>query len=142
MRSRLRKLENSGGIGAAVVLLLGLAFCFGMYWWQLRYEYALRDPVANLYLVIPFAGLAVMVAAGMGRTAAAVSWLVLAGLTGVPTWRRLQALAPRPQSPLSRHSCGAVCSCPRSSSSTTRLAVEGGSAATTSLHPAVEFQIA
>jgi hypothetical protein len=76
-------LENSGGIGAAVVLLLGLAFCFGMYWWQLRYEYALRDPVANLYLVIPFAGLAVMVAAGMGRTAAAVSWLVLAGLTGV-----------------------------------------------------------
>lgn len=83
MRSRLRKLENSGGIGAAVVLLLGLAFCFGMYWWQLRYEYALRDPVANLYLVIPFAGLAVMVAAGMGRTAAAVSWLVLAGLTGV-----------------------------------------------------------
>ena len=54
-----------------------------MYWWQLRYEYAFRDPVANLYLVIPFAGLAVLVAAGMGRTAAAVSWLVLAGLTGV-----------------------------------------------------------
>ena len=82
MRSRLRKLENSRGVGAAAVLLLGLAFCFGMYWWQLRYEYAFRDPVANLYLVIPFAGLAVLVAAGMGRTAAAVSWLVLAGLTG------------------------------------------------------------
>ena len=82
MRSRLRKLENSRGVGAAAVLLLGLAFCFGMYWWQLRYQYAFRDPVANLYLVIPFAGLAVLVATGMGRTAAAVSWLLLAGLTG------------------------------------------------------------
>ncbi len=69
--------------GAAAVLLLGLAFCFIMYWWQLRYVYAFRDPVANLYLGIPFAGLAVMVAAGMGRTAAALSWLVLAGLTGL-----------------------------------------------------------
>ena len=83
MRSRLRKLENSRGVAAAAVLLLGLAFCFGMYWWQLRYEYALRDPVANLYLVIPFAGLAVLVVAGMTRAAAAASWLVLAGLTGV-----------------------------------------------------------
>jgi len=83
MRSRLRQLKNSRVFGAAAVLLLGLAFCFGMYWWQLRYEYAFRDPVANLYLVIPFAGLAVLVAAGMGRTAAGVSWLVLAGLTGV-----------------------------------------------------------
>jgi hypothetical protein len=76
-------LENSRGVGAAAVLLLGLAFCFGMYWWQLRYEYAFRDPVANLYLVIPFAGLAVLVAAGMTHAAAALSWLVLAGLTGV-----------------------------------------------------------
>jgi hypothetical protein len=53
-----------------------------MYWWQLRYEFAFHDPAANLYLAIPFAGLAVMVAAGMSRIAAAVSWLVLAGLTG------------------------------------------------------------
>jgi hypothetical protein len=65
------------------VLALGLAFCFVMYWWQLRYKYAFDDPLANLYLAIPFAGLAVMVAVGMGPTAAVVSWLVLAGLTGL-----------------------------------------------------------
>ena len=65
------------------MLALGLAFCFVMYWWQLRYKYAFHDPLANLYLAIPFAGLAVMVAVGMGPTAAVASWLVLAGLTGL-----------------------------------------------------------
>jgi hypothetical protein len=70
-------------VGATFVLLLGVAFCFVMYWWQLRYAYALEDPVANLVLAIPFAGLAAMVAGGMSRAAAIVSWLLLAGLTGL-----------------------------------------------------------
>jgi hypothetical protein len=70
-------------VGATFVLLLGVAFCFVMYWWQLRYAYALEDPVANLVLAIPFAGLAAMVAGGMSRVAAIVSWLLLAGLTGL-----------------------------------------------------------
>jgi len=82
VRSRLRRLLSRRAVGAAAVLALGLAFCFVMYWWQLRYKYAFDDPLANLYLAIPFAGLAVMVAVGMGPTAAVVSWLVLAGLTG------------------------------------------------------------
>jgi hypothetical protein len=75
-----------------------------MYWWQLRYQYAFHDPVANLYLVIPFAGLAVVVAAGMGRTAAALSWLVLAALTAVPTCGQQRVLARQPLSRLQRHS--------------------------------------
>jgi len=62
-------------VGGEAVLVLGLAFCFVMYWWQLRYEFAFHDPLANLYLSIPFAGLAVMVASGMGPTAAVMSWL-------------------------------------------------------------------
>jgi hypothetical protein len=83
MRRKIRRVVNRRAVGAAAVVSLGVAFCFAMYWWQLRYKYPFRDPVANLYLAIPFAGLAVMVAAGMGRTAAALSWLVLAGLTGL-----------------------------------------------------------
>ena len=70
-------------VGAAFVLLLGVAFCFVMYPWQLRYAYALEDPVANLVLAIPFAGLTAMVGGGMSRVAATVSWLLLAGLTGL-----------------------------------------------------------
>ena len=83
MQGRHRRALKRRGAGASAVLLLGIAFCFVMYWWQLRYEYAFRDPAANLYLAIPFAGLAVMVAAGMTRPAAALSWLVLAALTGL-----------------------------------------------------------
>jgi hypothetical protein len=69
-------------VGAAAVLLLGLVFCFVMYWWQLRYAYAFHDLAWNLVFAIPFAGLATMVAGGMSRPAAALSWLVLAVLTG------------------------------------------------------------
>jgi len=68
-------------VAAAAVLLLGVAFCFAMYGWQLRYSYAFHDPAGNLFLAIPFAGLAVMVACGMGRLAAIASWLILATLT-------------------------------------------------------------
>jgi hypothetical protein len=67
---------------AATVLLLGIAFCFVMYWWQLRYEYAFHSLAGNLIFAIPFAGLAVMVVGGMSRPAAAFGWLVLAFLTG------------------------------------------------------------
>jgi biotin transporter BioY len=70
-------------VAAAAALLLGVAFCFVMYWWQLRYRYAFHGLTDNLFLAIPFAGLAVMILGGMTRIAAAVSWLVLAGLTGV-----------------------------------------------------------
>ena len=47
-------------VAAAAVLLLGVAFCFAMYGWQLRYSYAFHDPAGNFFLAIPFAGLAVM----------------------------------------------------------------------------------
>jgi phosphotransferase system glucose/maltose/N-acetylglucosamine-specific IIC component len=70
-------------IAALAVLLLGVAFCFVMYWWQLRYTYAFHGAAGNLVLAIPFAGLAVMVAFGMSRLAAVASWLVLAALIGL-----------------------------------------------------------
>jgi hypothetical protein len=69
-------------VEAVVVLLLGLAFCFVMYWWQLRYDYAFHDLAGNLVLALPFAALAAMVAGGMSRPAAVLGWLVLAVLTG------------------------------------------------------------
>jgi hypothetical protein len=69
-------------VGAAAVLLLGVAFCFVMYWWQLRYEYAFHGLAGNLIFAIPFAALAAMVVGGMSRPAAALGWLVLAVLTG------------------------------------------------------------
>src|SRR5690242_2623947 len=68
-------------VEAVVVLLLGLAFCFVMYWWQLRYDYAFHGWTGNLILAVPFAALAAMVAGGMSRPAAALGWLVLAVLT-------------------------------------------------------------
>jgi hypothetical protein len=67
---------------ATAVLLLGVAFCFVMYWWQLRYRYAFHDASGNLILALPFVGLAAMVLGGMGRAATILGWLVLAGLTG------------------------------------------------------------
>lgn len=70
-------------VAAAAVLVLGVAFCFAMYGWQLQYKYGFHDPAGNLLLALPFAGLAVMVACGMGRLAAIVSWLILAALTGI-----------------------------------------------------------
>ncbi len=75
-------MPRSRAVGATAVLLLGIAFCFVMYWWQLRYQYAFHDATGNLYLAVPFAGLAAMVAGGMGRLPAALGWLVIAFLTG------------------------------------------------------------
>ena len=49
------------------MLLLGIGFCFVMYWWQLRYRYAFHDPTGNLLLAIPFAGLAAICHAGPGE---------------------------------------------------------------------------
>jgi hypothetical protein len=69
-------------VGAAAVLLLGVAFCFVMYWWQLRYDYAFHGLADNLIFAIPFAALAAMVLGGMSRPAAVLGWLVLAVLTG------------------------------------------------------------
>jgi hypothetical protein len=68
---------------AAIVLLLGVAFCFVMYAWQLRYAYAAHGLAINLLVALPFVGLALMVLGGMGRVASALGWLVLAGLTGI-----------------------------------------------------------
>jgi hypothetical protein len=70
-------------VGAAAALVLGIAFCFVMYRWQLRYEFAFQGLAANLVLAVPFAGLAAMVLGGMSRPAAALGWLVLAVLTGL-----------------------------------------------------------
>jgi hypothetical protein len=70
-------------IRAAITLLLGVAFCFVMYAWQLHYEYAAHGLAMNFIVALPFRGLALMVLAGMGRTATALGWLVLAALTGI-----------------------------------------------------------
>jgi hypothetical protein len=69
-------------IDAAIALLLGIAFCFVMYWWQLRYPYAAHGLSFVLFTAIPFAGLAAMVMGGMRPVAAALGWLVLALMTG------------------------------------------------------------
>ena len=69
-------------VAAAAVLVLGVAFCFVMYWWQLRYRYAFHGATGNLYLAIPFAGLAAMVAGGMRLVPAMLGWVILAFLTG------------------------------------------------------------
>lgn len=69
-------------IAAAVVLVLGLAVCFGMYWWQLRYQYALHGLGLPIATTIPFVLLAALVLGGMGRALTAVSFFVLAFLTG------------------------------------------------------------
>src|SRR5436190_974178 len=53
-------MPRSRAVGATVVLLLGIAFCFVMYWWQLQYRYSFHDVTGNLYLAVPFAGLAAM----------------------------------------------------------------------------------
>ena len=68
-------------VAASVALLLGLAFCFVMYWWQLRYQYAAHGFGLNLFMAIPFAGLAAMVLGGLRVVPAAFGWLVLAVLT-------------------------------------------------------------
>jgi biotin transporter BioY len=73
---------RSRAVEAAAALLLGVAFCFVMYWWQLRYEYPFHGWAANLVFGIPFAALAAMVVGGMSLPAAALGWLVLAVLTG------------------------------------------------------------
>jgi hypothetical protein len=71
-------------VDGAAVLLFGVAFCFVMYWWQLRYRYAAHDVGLALFASIPFLGLAALVAlGGMRRVAAIVGWLVLAGLVGI-----------------------------------------------------------
>ena len=73
---------RSRAVAAATVLLLGVAFCFAMYAWQLRYAYAAHGLAVNLFVALPFIGLAAMVLGGMGRVATALGWLALAGLTG------------------------------------------------------------
>ncbi len=68
---------------ATAVLLLGVSFCLVMYAWQLRYPYAAHGLGVNLWLAVPFIGLAAMVLGGMGLVATLLGWLVLAGLTGL-----------------------------------------------------------
>jgi hypothetical protein len=74
---------RSRAVEAATVLLLGVAFCFVMYTWQLRYPYAAHGLGIILVVALPFLGLSLMVLGGMGRVATALGWLVLAALTGV-----------------------------------------------------------
>ena len=75
MKLRRRAVETS------VALLLGIAFCFVMYWWQLRYHYASHGFGLNLFMALPFAGLAVMILGGLRAVPAALAWLVLAVMT-------------------------------------------------------------
>ena len=74
---------RSRAVEAAAVLLLGIAFCCVMYAWQLRYAYAAHGLGVNLFVALPFVGLAAMVLGGMGRVATVLGWLVLAALTGI-----------------------------------------------------------
>lgn len=73
--------ERKRLITAAVALVLGLAFCFVMYWWQLRYAYAYHGMGLNLFMSIPFAVLAGMVFGGMSRGATILGWIALAVMT-------------------------------------------------------------
>lgn len=70
-------------VHASIVVLLGLAFCFVMYWWQLRYPYAAHGFGLAFFAAIPFVGLALLVVGGLGRAATSLGWLVLAGLTAL-----------------------------------------------------------
>jgi hypothetical protein len=72
---------RSRAVAAAAVLLLGVAFCFVTYWWQLRYQYAGHGLGLPVFAAIPFAGLAVLVIFGLGRAVTALSWIVLAAIT-------------------------------------------------------------
>lgn len=69
-------------VAAATVLLLGVAYCFVMYWWQLRYEYASHGVGLNFFMALPFLGLAVIAYGGMSRVATILGWLILAVMTG------------------------------------------------------------
>jgi hypothetical protein len=73
--------SRSRPIAAAVALLVGVAFCFIMYWWQLRYDYAYRGLGLNLFMAVPFVGLAAMALGGMTRVAIIIGWLILAAMT-------------------------------------------------------------
>jgi len=71
-------------ISATAALLLGVAFSYAMYRWQPPYMNP--SPAQTKVWVqtsIPFAGLAVLIAWGLRRSAAALGWIVLAALTGL-----------------------------------------------------------
>lgn len=86
----LRVRSDEGGVaggrllGAAIALLLGVAFSFAMYSWQTPYgqqpPYQTKD---WLWSSIPFAGLAALIVGGLRRSAAALGWIVLAALTSL-----------------------------------------------------------
>ncbi len=71
-------------ITAAGAFLLGVGFCFAMYRWQTPYRYpSPKEAYAWLFTSIPFAGLAVLIALGLRRSASLLGWIVLATLTCV-----------------------------------------------------------
>jgi hypothetical protein len=39
-------------VAAAAVMVLGVAFCFVMYWWQLQYRYAFHGATGFVYWML------------------------------------------------------------------------------------------
>jgi len=69
-------------LGATVALLLGVALSYAMYRWHPPYTDQSPNPTWVWVLTaIPFAGLAVLIACGLRRSAAVLGWIVLAALT-------------------------------------------------------------
>jgi hypothetical protein len=69
-------------LDAAVALLLGVAFSFAIYHWLPPYTNPSPGQTRIWVLTsIPFAGLAVLLAAGVRRSVGALGWIALAALT-------------------------------------------------------------
>lgn len=74
---------STRAVEAAAALLLGVAFCFVVFWWQFDYEPGARGVWQPLVAATPFAGLALLVLGGMRRLATSIAFIVLAALTGL-----------------------------------------------------------
>jgi hypothetical protein len=67
-------------LGATSAFALGVAFCFATY--RLQHPYVWGTVMSpRLIVSIPFAGLAVLIAFGLRRSASVVGWIALAALT-------------------------------------------------------------
>jgi len=74
---------RSRAVDAVVALVLGVGFCFLMFWWHFDYAYGAHDVSEPLLAAIPFVLLALIVLGGMRRLASSICFVVLAGITGL-----------------------------------------------------------